>query len=78
VDVGLRRLDLSISESGQRAAALGRHQPDRDDDNNATTRAVSMWADLPRAPDGFLNEEITFDLGPRGGGVAAGPHPAVA
>ena len=61
---GLRRLDLSISEYGQRAAALGRHRPDRDDDKNATTRAVSMWADLPRAPDGFLNEEITFDLGP--------------
>ncbi|WP_420437788.1 DUF6361 family protein [Candidatus Poriferisodalis sp.] len=61
---GLRRLDYSISEYGQRAAALGKHRPDRDDDGNATTRAVSMWAELPHAPEDFLHEEITFDLGP--------------
>ncbi|MYA25204.1 MAG: hypothetical protein F4091_06995 [Acidimicrobiales bacterium] len=61
---GLRRMDLSISEYGQRAAAIGRHQPDRDDDKNAMTRAVSMWADLPPAPDDFLHAEITFDLTP--------------
>ena len=60
---GLRRLDLSISEYGQRAAALGKHRPDRDDDGNATTRAVSMWAELPPAPDDFLHANITFDLG---------------
>ena len=59
---GLRRMDLSISEYGQRAAAIGRHQPDRDDDHNATTRTVSMWAELPPPPDDFLHAKITFDL----------------
>ena len=61
---GLRRFDLSISEYGQRAAALGKMRPDRDDDGNATTRAVSMWAQLPPAPDDFLHADVTFDLGP--------------
>ena len=61
---GLRRLDYSISDYGQRAAAIGRHQPDRDDDHNATTRAVSMWAELPPPPDDFLHANITFDLTP--------------
>ncbi len=59
---GLRRMDLSISEYGQRAAAIGRHQPDRDDDDNATTRAVSMWAQLPPPPDDFLQADIAFEL----------------
>ena len=61
---GLRRLDLSISEYSQRAAALGKMRPDRDDDGNATMRAVSMWAQLPPAPGNFLHTDITFDLGP--------------
>ena len=59
---GLRRLDLSIAEYGQRAAALGRRQPERDDDRNPTARAVSMWASMPPAPDDFLQENITFEL----------------
>ncbi len=59
---GLRRLDYSISEYGQRAATLGRTRPERDDDRNATTRNVSMWASLPPPPDDFLEAEITFDL----------------
>ena len=61
---GLRRLDLSITEYGNRAAALGRHRPERDDDNNAAKRTVSMWAQLPPAPADFLQGDITFDLGP--------------
>ncbi|MYA83608.1 MAG: hypothetical protein F4155_08155 [Acidimicrobiales bacterium] len=61
---GLRRIDLSISEYGQRAATLGKMRPDRDDDGNAMTRAVSMWAGLPPPPDDFLHAEITFDLMP--------------
>ena len=61
---GLRRLDLSITEYGQRAAALGRHRPERDDDMNAAQRTVSMWAQLPPAPEDFLQGDITFDLGP--------------
>ena len=59
---GLRRLDLSIAEYGQRAAALGRLQPERDDDRNATARAVSMWAPIPSPPEDFLRGEITLEL----------------
>ncbi len=59
---GLRQLPLSIAEYGQRAAALGRHQLERDDDRNATTPAVSMWAPIPPPPDDFLKGEISFDL----------------
>lgn len=61
---GLRQLSFSISEYGQHIAALGKLRPDRDDDGNATTRAVSMWAELPPPPDDFLHSEITFDLTP--------------
>lgn len=59
---GIRRLDLSLAEYGQRIAAFGRLQPDRDDDGNTTTRSVSMWAPLPDAPEGFLHHDIGFDL----------------
>ena len=59
---GLRHLPLSIAEYGQRAAALGRHQLERDDDRNATTPAGSMWAPIPPPPDDFLKSEITLDL----------------
>ena len=61
---GLRRLDLSIAEYGQRAAAIGRLRPERDDDGEATRRAASMWAPLPQPPDDFLKSNITFDLDP--------------
>ncbi len=59
---GLRRLDLSIAEYAQRAAALGRLQPERDDDRNATARSVSMWAPIPPPPEDFLRGEITLEL----------------
>ncbi len=59
---GLRRLDLSLAHYGQRAAALGRLQPDRDDDGHATISTVSMWAALPPPPDGFLHVDTSFDL----------------
>ena len=58
----LRQLDLSIAEYGQRAAAIGRLQPERDDDDNVTRQAVSMWAPLPSPPEDFLKAEITFEL----------------
>ena len=45
---GIRQLDLSLAEYAPRAAAIGRLQPDRDNDGNATERAVSMWAPSPR------------------------------
>ena len=61
---GLRRLDLSLAEYGKRAAALGRLRPDRDDDGNATKRAVSMWATTSEPPPNFLETELTFDLRP--------------
>lgn len=59
---GIRRLDLSLVEYGKRAAALGRLRPDRDDDGNATNRAVSMWASMPEPPEDFLEADLTFDL----------------
>jgi len=59
---GLRRLDLSIGEYGQRAAELGRRRPERDDDRNATAPATSMWAPMPPAPDDFLQGDISFEL----------------
>ena len=61
---GIRRLDLSLAEYGQRASALGRLRPERDDDGNATQSAVSMWADIPPAPDDFLDSKISFELQP--------------
>ena len=61
---GIRRLDLSISQYGQRSATLGRLRPQRDDDGNATQPAVSMWADVPPAPDDFLDGKISFELQP--------------
>ena len=59
---GLRRLDLGTFEYGQRAAALRSRRPERDDDRNATTRIVSMWAPLPPPPDDFLDGAIDFEL----------------
>ena len=59
---GLRRLDLSIAEYGQRAAVLGRNRPDRDDDGDTTVSTASMWAAIPSSPEDFLHADITFDL----------------
>jgi hypothetical protein len=61
---GLRRLDLSLAEYGQRVAAFGRTRVDRDDDGNATRRPVSMWARMPEPPADFLKADVTFDLRP--------------
>ena len=61
---GIRRLDLSIAEYGQRASALGRLRPERDDDGHATKRAVSMWAAIPAPPEDFLRGNMTFELRP--------------
>ena len=61
---GIRRLDMSISKYAQQAATPGRLRPERDDDGNAAEPAVSMWAAIPAAPEGFLSSEITFELEP--------------
>ena len=61
---GIRRLDLSLAEYGQRAAALGRLRPERDNDGDATRRAGSMWAAVPPPPESFLHGDITFELRP--------------
>ena len=61
---GIRRLDLSLAEYAQRAAAIGRRRPERDDDGTATEAGVSIWAAIPAPPENFLSDEITFDLGP--------------
>lgn len=59
---GIRQLDLTLSEYAQRAAAFARIRPDRDDDGNATTSAISMWTRMPDPPDDFLHAPISFDL----------------
>ncbi|MXW62599.1 MAG: hypothetical protein F4003_12575 [Acidimicrobiaceae bacterium] len=61
---GLRRLDWSIGEYARRAATLRGARPERDDDGNPAMRSVSMWAELPPAPDDFLRADLNFDLGP--------------
>ena len=57
------RLSLSPAEIAQRAASIGRHRSERDD-GNATAVGVSLWADLPPAPDDFLRAPIYFELRP--------------
>ena len=59
---GIRRLDLSLSEYAQQAAAIGRRQPERDDDGTATEEGVPIWTVIPAPPEKFLSDEITFDL----------------
>lgn len=59
---GLRTLDLSIPEYGRRIALLGRHRAVRDDDGNAAERGLSMWAPMIDRPQGFLTEQVSFDL----------------
>ena len=61
-DWGLRRLPLGIGEYAQRAAALGGFAPVLDDDGHVTDRTGFMWAPLPDPPEGFLEEDITFEL----------------
>lgn len=59
---GLRRLELSIAEYARSAAALGRGTVGRDDDGNPTARPLAMWSPMPDAPDGFLSQNVSFDL----------------
>jgi len=61
---GIRRRGLSLAEYAQRAAAIGRLRPERDDDGSATKAGVSMWTVIPAAPENFLSDKITFDLEP--------------
>ena len=60
-DWGLRRLPLSLGEYAQRAAGAGKLAI-LDDDGKVTDPSSPMWAPLPPAPEGFLEEEITFEL----------------
>jgi hypothetical protein len=59
---GIRKLDLALTEYGQRAAAFGRRRLDRDDDGNVMTRPVTMWAPTLDPPADFLSEDVTFEL----------------
>lgn len=68
---GIRRLDLSLAEYAQRAAAIGRRRPERDDDGTATEAGVSMWTAIPAPPEDFLSDKITFDLEPEEAQVLA-------
>lgn len=60
-----RQLDLSIGEYARVAAALGRAQPDRDDDGQTTHAVRRMWAPITSPPEGFLREPIDFALRPQ-------------
>lgn len=60
-DWGLRRLPLSMSEYAQRVAGAGTPEV-LDDDGKVTDPSSPMWAPLPPAPEGFLDEEIAFEL----------------
>ena len=54
---GIRRLDMSIAEYGQWASAP-RPRPERDNDGNATTRDVTMWAaGIPQPSELFLDDK---------------------
>ena len=61
---GIRRLSRSPADNALSAAATRRRLPELDDDRNATASRVSMWADLPPAPDGFLEKDTDFQLSP--------------
>lgn len=61
---GIRRLDLSLTQYGERVSTLGRLCHENDDEGNTTKRKVTMWpVELPRPPD-FLQSDITFELDP--------------
>lgn len=61
---GVRRLDLTIAEYGQRISSFGRRPLEVDDDGNPVRRASPMWARLPEPPEDFLASEETFHLRP--------------
>ncbi len=61
---GIRRLDMSLAQYGQRAAALGRRRPEHDDDGNSITPSAQMWAPIPAPPEHFLSADLDFDLEP--------------
>ena len=61
---GLRRYDLTLSEYGQRAAALGRLNAAVDDDRQPTVPRRGMWVRLPPPPDDFLKANVDFRLEP--------------
>ena len=73
---GLRRLDLSLAEYGQRAAALGRLRPDRDDDGNATrARGVDVGHDARTPRRTSSRPTIAFDTSSGGGPGPRRSHP---
>ncbi len=59
---GIRRHNISISDYLQLAAQRSREIASRDDEGNLTDSASALWAQLPDAPDGFLEDEIDFEL----------------
>ena len=60
----VRRLTMSIAQYTQHAARARPLRPERDDDGNATDRAVSLWTTIPAPPENFLDSNITFELKP--------------
>lgn len=58
----IRRRDLSISDYGRSLAHLAQSSLEVDDDGNPVVRRGGVWAPMPDPPDGFLTDEVTFDL----------------
>lgn len=56
---GIRRTAESLGSFARRPHRSG---VERDDDGSPTGSAFSAWADLPPAPDGFLDAELDFAL----------------
>ena len=63
---GIRHWEVSLAEYPQRAAALNRSRPERDDDGNTTVRTAPMWAQVPSPPTDFLDMDakLGFKLQP--------------
>ena len=62
---GIRQQEFSLAGSPQRAAAIGRFKPERDDDGNAVERPASMWAQVPGPWADFLDDDsLDFKLRP--------------
>lgn len=59
---GLRRRDFTIRQYAQMSARPVRVQAIRDDDNVALEEAVPLWIHLPSPPEGFLDEDLVFNL----------------
>ena len=59
---GIRHPAWSPADYARSAAVVQQQTVELDDDHNATARRASLWADMPPAPDDFLESDIDFKL----------------